>query len=278
MAELLDPFEREIRRTRSRVPLSPNLQRAFDDDMGRALAEFEARTSRPRASASLTEADIAQNKLSDEWRKNPSAFPKDFVPSWTIGREGPQLTAQGRMDAGIPDPENPEAVRQELIDPLMGAYGMDELSSPTRARPIQPRTFEMGNELVQIDPLSGQAKSVYSRPQVTPELTPRQKLEYSDLLKQRQTLMGKQFQTAADKERLGILDTQIASFFTPKQEATASPTSAKAEPGIFMGDPLQQPAPTAPSEAPTITSKQQFDSLPKGATYIGRNGKRYRKP
>lgn len=36
--------------------------------------------------------------------------------------------------------------------------------------------------------------------------------------------------------------------------------------------------PIAPSSIPTVTSREEYDRLPKGAEYIGKNGKRFRKP
>lgn len=51
----------------------------------------------------------------------------------------------------------------------------------------------------------------------------------------------------------------------------AAPSGAEAR--------VTAPLPATPAAAPqTVTSKAQFDALPSGAIYIGRNGRRYRKP
>lgn len=41
---------------------------------------------------------------------------------------------------------------------------------------------------------------------------------------------------------------------------------------------VRPPAAIAPSTPPTITSREQFDRLPSGTIYIGKGGRRYRKP
>lgn len=258
MAELIEPFERELRRSRK---TTPQIQSWFEDDMARALAEMEARTGTARTYGDLQPGD---------------------AEAGIIAREAPRQTQAATVDEMIAnpvrEPENLDAVRRELIDPLVQAYGMDGRSMRP-ARVSQPRTFEMGNELVQVDPTTGRAASIFTQNKPAPEMTPRQRLEYSDLLKRRQAITSKERLRDTDTATLAELEKQIAGFFEPAATATVPTVPPVPRGDIFMGDPLQRPATAAPAgAAPTITSKQQFDALPSGATYVGKNGKRYRKP
>jgi hypothetical protein len=236
MAELLDPFEREIRRTRSQVPLSPNLQRSFDDDMGRALAEFEARTGTARTYAPLQPGDEAAGIIAREAPRNTKAL--------TIG----EMIANP-----VREPENPEAVRQELIDPLMGAYGMDRLSSG-RSAPAS-RTYKVKNEsggdsVIMTDPLTGQSREVFSTPG-KPVQDPRKMVDYRAAVK-RVSDARKAFERATRESQRAALQKEVDDSVSallklaPTEEAPvskpAAPVQAAPTPQIFMGDPLQRPA------------------------------------
>lgn len=224
MAELIEPFERELRRSRK---TTPQIQSWFEDDMARALAEMEARTGTARTYGELQPGD---------------------AEAGIIAREAPRQTQAatvGEMIANpVREPENLDAVRRELIDPLVQAYGMDGRSMRP-ARVSQPRTFEMGNELVQVDPTTGRAASIFTQNKTAPEMTPRQRLEYSDLLKRRQAITSKERPRDTDVAQLAELESKIANFFEPAATAPTASPAPDANPRIFMGDPLAQPANTA---------------------------------
>lgn len=152
-------------------------------------------------------------------------------------------TAAPRFTPGamVERPDAPNLLQQELLAPVMAARNAFEGVQPQAQRPIAPKTYEIGNELVSLDPISGTPKVLYSAPQKSaPEMTPRQKLEYTDLLSTRRTLMGKPFPTKADQERVAAIDEQIKTFF-PEQVPAAAPAQV-APPDLlppvgFMGAP-----------------------------------------
>jgi hypothetical protein len=143
--------------------------------------------------------------------------------------------------AMVERPDAPDLLQQELLAPVMAARNAFEGIQPQAQRPVAPKTYEIGNELVSLDTISGTPKVLYSAPQkAAPEMTPRQKLEYTDLLSTRRTLMGKPFPTKADQERVAAIDEQIKTFF-PEQDPAAAPAQV-APPDLlpsvgFMGAP-----------------------------------------
>lgn len=69
-------------------------------------------------------------------------------------------------------------------------------------------------------------------------------------------------------------DTKIIQEFTPEEFKQQFPNSKV--PGGAAG-----PTPTTPTqsgEIPTVTTQAQFDALPKGSTYIGKDGRKWKKP
>lgn len=112
-------------------------------------------------------------------------------------------------------PDAPEVLQRELIDPVLTGFG---LMSPRRAtatsstRMPTPRTYEMGNELVQVDPITGRANVVFTQPKQAPEMTPRERMEYNDLLASRRGIMAKDYKTAEDRATLSELERKIEQF------------------------------------------------------------------
>ena len=61
----------------------------------------------------------------------------------------------------------------------------------------------------------------------------------------------------------------------PNQPAPVpAPTLTATSPGATPPAPVE----AAPAAIPTVTSKEQYDRLPSGTVYIGKGGRRYRKP
>jgi hypothetical protein len=151
-------------------------------------------------------------------------------------------TANPRFTPGamVERPDAPNLLQQELLAPVIAARDAFQGIQPEAQRTIAPKTYEIGNELVSLDPTTGRPSVLYSAPKkAAPDMTPRQKLEYSDLLNTRRILMGKPFASVADKERIAQIDEQIKTFF-PEQQTAAAPPIAPPDllPQVgFMGAP-----------------------------------------
>lgn len=165
MAELMEPFERELRRSRR---TTPQTERWFEDDMARALSELEARTGTARTYGALQPGD---------------------AEAGIIAREAPQRTQAMTIGEMIENPvreaENPDAVRRELIDPLVRAYGM-ESQVPLRSmrplpQPAAPRIVKSGSDIYMEDPLTRQLNLVKSGPQPQPKLSAREQSDLRDI-------------------------------------------------------------------------------------------------
>lgn len=226
MAELVEPFERELMRRRRNDGFSDDgLSYRVADDLGKlwgqALSEYDTRRESPR-----------------------------FVPG-----------------ARVESPDDPDILRRELLDPVLQRFAAP--SQRTTVKGATPRTYKFGSSLVSVDPLTGTTDEIFRAPETVGEMSPRQKLEYSDLLNQRRAILRSAgiMRTPEDTARLKQLDEQIAKFFTPP--ATNAPTVAAPErqPQIFMGanDGLQPQA--QPQEAPAKERrvKNTVYSTPRGA-------------
>lgn len=68
----------------------------------------------------------------------------------------------------------------------------------------------------------------------------------------------------------------------PLPGAPQPPTPTAIAPGVTTPPAIPAPpvaaAPAPAPSTPTITTKEQFDRLPSGTIYVGKNGRRYRKP
>ncbi len=141
--------------------------------------------------------------------------------------------------ARVENPDSPDILRRELLDPILAGQGMPTSASGATSRAQQPRLFETGGAIVQVDPITGQARPVYSAPEKKVEMSPRQRLEYSDLLQQRRTIQGDPTKATLNKDKLKILDDQIANYFSPVTNRTAG-VAAPADllqPSGFIGTP-----------------------------------------
>ncbi len=235
MAELIEPFERELRRSRnyprrrtdgiSDDGLSYSVALDFDKQLGNALSEMDARSADPR-----------------------------FVPG-----------------ARVENPDSPEMLRQELLDPVIsGMNAYRGVSAPQPTRTASPRTYKFGDKLISVDPTTGTTQEIFAaeaKPDTRGDSFQKQVIlgKISALQAAKRTPV-----VAYDAKRMAEIDTEIANLERQGMQLF--------EPGAIapQADPLQpQPAPAAEA---SITSRQQFDALPSGAVYIGKNGKRYRKP
>ncbi len=180
-------------------------------------------------------------------------------------------TAQPRFVPGarVEQPDAPELLRQELIDPLEHAWGMD------RRGPAQnPIARVVGNSLVEYDPRNRRTNVLYSNPTVakpvhTPELTKRQQNDLEMItytMKQKQkalsAALNDEVKAALGAELMDLENKRQAVFNEGRQpvvslegppEATNSPEIRM--PQSFMGTPggpnlFQGPA-AAPAAAPS---------------------------
>lgn len=69
-----------------------------------------------------------------------------------------------RVNTLGPDPDSTARLKAELLDPFQAVFNAGVPQQPA----AQPRTFEIGNNLVQLDPTTGRPNVVYSAPQKPP--------------------------------------------------------------------------------------------------------------
>lgn len=66
--------------------------------------------------------------------------------------------------ARVENPDAPEILREELIEPVLTAFGMPTGRAVQTARAPQTRLFETGGNIIKVDPATGQAVPVYTAP------------------------------------------------------------------------------------------------------------------
>ncbi len=126
--------------------------------------------------------------------------------------------------AQVERPDAPDILNRELIDPVLTAFGMpnseDRAERHGRYNGPSSSVFKSGNDIISIDKNTNAAHKVYTG--AVPEMTQRQKLEYSDLLHQRNALQtGIGARVNADK--IKALDDRINGFFGAAPAAAAVP-------------------------------------------------------
>lgn len=174
MAELIDPFERELRRRPRRNDGLMDDGRSYrvSDDFGKmwgeALADYEARTGTGQRSVALTPSDMDKGFIS----RVESAAPTQQ-----------DLMDNPRIAAPLSDPIEVDALRHQLFDPLMQRFGSDRQTSMRRsiAQPKQaiPRITKAGSDTYMEDPLTREWKKVVTGPRSASSLriTPQQQSE-----------------------------------------------------------------------------------------------------
>jgi len=140
----------------------------------------------------------------------------------TVWQEG-----MSRYERAVNAGDDKQAAQFEILEPLrMAGFGGGDVAikPPGGASTVAaPRTFEMGNELIEYDPLTRRANSIYKNSPVAPEMTARQRLEYNDLLSQRRAMAGKEIPGKGDVEKLAKLEDRIKNFFGTPKASTATP-------------------------------------------------------
>lgn len=128
--------------------------------------------------------------------------------------------------------DSPAALDAELFQPLRNLFGAGGNSQGMR-------TYEIDNALVGYNPQTGGVTKLFEAPKSKPEMTPRQKLEYQDLLAQRRSILSKPYyqRSKADEERLPLLDSAIKDLFPDAEAVSAPQISTAREPQIFIGNP-----------------------------------------
>lgn len=161
-------------------------------------------------------------------------------------------------------PDSPRRLEQELIEPFRAVFA----ASQPQPRLAQPRYFETGGDIVQIDPRTGRATTVFDTPQKNPLDDQRIKSEASLLQDEIKGLNHAKLQSKFDRpagltdeiidERIGDKTAKLNALFTPVA-ATNAPVVAR-EPMMAFGGldaELRPPAPflsgatNSPVNAPT---------------------------
>lgn len=73
-----------------------------------------------------------------------------------------------RVNSLGPNPDSAARLQAELIDPFREAFTA-AIPQAAATRATQPRTFEIGNRLVQLDPTTGRPVEVYAAPEPAPK-------------------------------------------------------------------------------------------------------------
>lgn len=145
--------------------------------------------------------------------------------------------------------DSPERLYQELFAPLDAVYRQN-------VNPTSLKTFEIGDTLVSFDPQTQRSKVVYQAPpKAEPDLTPRQKLELGDLMRQRNALQSG-IGGVLNEQKIADLNKEIEAYkqnLPAMKTPTSAPTVEQKQPKIFFGDangnPFQTPQVSTNGEA-----------------------------
>lgn len=203
----------------------------------------------------------------------------------------PRFVAGARVE----QPDAPDILQRELIDPVLTAFGLDtgrRVADSRASRAPATRLFEMGNELISADPATGRTQVIHRQQKPQAEMTPRQKMEYADLLARRRALQGGVAGSQLNAAEIAALDERINNFFgsaappVPDMGPTAPP-DLLGQPGSgFIGDMDQRGEPTgsnrfigrsparsaAPQRGKTLTRElaEQFKQQARGDKELAR--------
>lgn len=134
--------------------------------------------------------------------------------------------------------DSPDRLYEELFAPLDLMYGRNRNSGPMRI-------FETGDGIVAVDPQSLNTQQLTSSAKPAPEMSPRDKVEYSDMLSRRRALLGGTAGSQINKDALAALEAEIEQFKATKfGGGTPAPQNAvapKAPPMIHIGDMKSDP-------------------------------------
>lgn len=224
--ELIEPFERELRRQPriaaqrndgfSQDGLSYSVANDFGKLWGQAMAEYDARTNAPRN-------DIYGETLEED---------------------------------------TPDSLRRQLLDPLTQNFGG---ASSRPVKTASPRTYKFGDQLVSVDPRTGATNPIYTapaKPDTRGDSFDRQlilgniatlRALQRDPLKLR--MAGKRPEDI--EAEIAALEEQGRKIYEPESTPVAAvPEVERPKPQIFMGDPLDAPAPQAPAKKRLIFNPQ----------------------
>lgn len=82
----------------------------------------------------------------------------EAMAEYDARRKDPRFVPGARVES----PDSPDLLQQELIDPILTSFGFNSGGARNfSGRQAAPKTYEIGNELIQYDPVAGQAKSIY---------------------------------------------------------------------------------------------------------------------
>ena len=145
--------------------MSEDFQRSFENDMGRALAEMQARSGTARRLAPLLPGDEDAGIIMREAPARGAASISEMMESPTA------LEPRYNYDA-------PDLLQEQLIEPVLKGYGVDQPTvMPSQQRPVQPRITKAGSDTYMEDPVSGEWKLVVSGKNQPERLSARQQSE-----------------------------------------------------------------------------------------------------
>lgn len=239
MPELIEPFERELRRSRrndgfSNDGLSYSVADDFGKLWGQALAEYDARRGMTTEYLPVTEADKAKGIIQ---RKRDVMRPAQFYVDNPTARE----------------PEDPEALRRELLDPLMQSFGGATTRSSSASRRPQFRTA--GGDVYRLDDETGEPTKIIDVPDKPDQRIDRAKadiikMNLAPLLAQRKGDVYPYLSDDAKKkidDEIKKLQDELAGVYAPKAAPVAAvPEVERPQPRGFIGDPLGENAYVAP--------------------------------
>jgi hypothetical protein len=199
--------------------------------------EEEMNQTRPRRRMDGFSADGLSYSVASDFDKMLGQAMAEF----DARRQDPRFVPGARVES----PDAPDLLRQELLDPVFAAANAFQGRSVRPATQPTPRMFEMGNQLVSVDPISGQTSVVHSAPQRQDNTARKFKLD--QISRQIQGLSALQYDPAKaamagmDANKIGAeierLNMDAEALLAGDAVQPAAPQPSAPNPQMFMGNP-----------------------------------------
>jgi hypothetical protein len=255
------------------------------------LALLAARGEQQR----LTDAAQADDRMEMARMRYPAARPTNGMSadglSYSVANDFDKQLAQASAEfdartrsprfvpgARVEQPDAPDLLRQELIDPVIMARNSYTGTQAQPQKQIQNRIISDNGNIWSVDPLSGQAEQIVTAP---PKEVANKEVRYKGPTAF--DLLGK----PTGSVELTLPEWQSLAPTLPDRVRTNAPVSGYLSNFGRNSDLISPQTVQSTNSTPTlkpksanppnIKTKSEFDALPKGATYFNK-GKLHRKP
>jgi hypothetical protein len=204
----MEPFERELRRVRRPAAPPPRMDGFSEDGLSYSVA----------------------NDIGKQWGQ--------AMAEYEARTADPRFIPGARVES----PDAPDVLRRELLDPLTMRF---ETGAATPERTPNTRLFKSGNDVISVDPITGQSEIAF-KGEAKPDnrLSDYELGRIKDQQRQWNSLLSDPFKKAAMnltddmiKQEIQKLDQQARTIILPSvQEAPLAPDAPT--PQGFIGDPL----------------------------------------